>query len=105
MPSYLKPGQIQHEDLQANIARTVTESRWVVESYHKRLKQLVSNFFIDVNETLLKTVTACLNGIRGLIYVRSQEKYSKIESLLKKMKARLSVHNSLAQRVKEEPEL
>ena len=39
MPSYLKPGQTQHETQQANADRCVTKVRWTVESYHGRLKK------------------------------------------------------------------
>ena len=38
MPSYLKPGQSQHETSAANEDRRCTKTSWVVESYHGRLK-------------------------------------------------------------------
>jgi len=112
MPSYLKPGQSQHSDVQANLDRTITKSRWIVESYHGRLKhwtffrtQLVSNSFINVIEALLRTVTACLNGIRGPIYQRSPERDAKDRLMAERMKDRLTTPNGLAQRVKTDPDL
>ena len=75
MPSYLKAGQSQHECPEANDYRRCTKTRWVVESYHGRLKQwhmfkdqLSSNHFITVIGDLVRSVTACLNGIRGPVY-------------------------------------
>ncbi|XP_033758064.1 ankyrin repeat and KH domain-containing protein mask-like [Pecten maximus] len=110
MPSYLKPGQSQHSDVQANLDRTITKSRWIVESYHGRLKhwtffrtQLVSNSFINVIEALLRTVTACLNGIRGPIYQRSPERDAKDRLMAERIKDRLTTPNGLAQRFKTGP--
>ncbi|XP_033724560.1 uncharacterized protein LOC117314603 [Pecten maximus] len=38
MPSYLKLEQTLHDDPQANLNRSKTKSRWILESYHGRFK-------------------------------------------------------------------
>lgn len=112
MPSYLQAGQSQHESVTANDDRRCTKTRWVVESYHGRLKQwrmfkeqLNSNYFVPVIGDLVQVVTACLNGIRGPIYKPSPERDARDQLIADRMQARLALENSLAERVKSEPEL
>ena len=39
MPSYLQSSESQHESFSANHDRRCTKTRWIVESYHGRVKQ------------------------------------------------------------------
>ena len=112
MPSYMKPGQSQHDTDTANVDRFCTKTRWVVESYHGRLKQwrmfkdqLSSNYFIPVLGDLVRVVTASLNGVRGPIYKPNPERDARDKVLAERMQARLGLENTLAQRVEAEPNL
>ena len=112
MPSYLKAGQSQHECPEANADRRCTKTRWVVESYHGRLKQwhmfkdqLSSNHFITVIGDLVRSVTACLNGIRGPIYKPSPQRDARDLRLAERMQSRLTHKSHLAERVKDDPNL
>ena len=112
MPSYMKPGQSQHDTAAANVDRMCTKTRWVVESYHGRLKhwrmfkdQLTSNYFIPVLGDLVRVVTACLNGIRGPIYKPNPERDARDKVLAERMQARLRLENTLAQSVEAEPNM
>ena len=112
MPSYMKPGQSQHDTDTANVDRFCTKTRWVVENYHGRLKQwrmfkdqLSSNYFIPVLGDLVRVVTACLYGVRGPIYKPNPERDARDKVLAERMQARLGLENTLAQRVEAEPNL
>ncbi|PJE78136.1 hypothetical protein CI610_02933 [invertebrate metagenome] len=112
MPTFLKPGQSQHDGIEANTDRCITKTRWVVESYHSRFKQfrffkteLTSNYFIKNLESLLKSVTACLNWLRGPIYQPSSTKAAEDEKVALEMKSLLNKSNILAERVEKEPDL
>ena len=92
----------------ANPAKT----RWVVESYHGRLKQwhmfkdqLSSNHFVPVIGDLVKSVTACLNGVRGPIYKPNPQRDARDQRLAERMQSRLTQESHLAGRVKAEPNL
>lgn len=50
-------------------------------------------------------MTACLNGIRGPIYTPSVERDARHKRLSERMQARLTLKNSLAERVTHEPNL
>ena len=58
MPSYLKPGQTQHDDLQANLDRSITKSRWVVISW------TIEAMGVFQNTTCLKLFHWCHRGTR-----------------------------------------
>ena len=112
MPSYLKQGQTQHEGIEANNDRRCTKTRWVVESYHGRLKQwrmfkeqLSSNFFLNVIGELVQITTSCLNGFRGPIYVPNPQRDERDTILAARMQSRITLKSNLATRVKEDPEL
>ena len=112
MPSYMKPGHSQHDTAAANVDHMCTKTRWVVESYHGRLKhwrifkdQLISNYFIPVLGDLVRIVTACLNGFRGPIYKPIPERDARDMFLAERMQARLKLENALAQRVEADPNL
>ena len=112
MPSYLKSGQSQHDTIEANNDRKCTKTRWVVESYHGRLKQwhmfkdhFSSNYFIPIIGDLVQVVTACLNGIRGPIYKPNTERNARDQQLAERMQSRLTYENTLAGRVQSEPNL
>lgn len=112
MPSYLKAGQSQHESPEANTDRQCTKTRWVVESYHGRLKQwhmfkdqLNSNHFIPIIGDLVRTVSACLNGVRGPIYMPNPQRDARDQKLAFRMQSRLTHESLLAKRVKGEPSL
>lgn len=112
MPSFLPKGETQHSTLTANEDRMCTKTRWVVESYHGRMKgwkifkeQLSSNFFINIIQHLVRIITACLNCVRGPIYQQSPERDHKDQLLAARMKERLSHPNVLAERVKADKDL
>ena len=112
MPSYLKAGQSQHECPETNADRRCTKTRWVVESYHGRLKQwhmfkdqLSSNHFITVIGDLVRSVTACLNGIRGPIYKPSPQWDPRDLRLAERMQSRLTHKSHLVESVKDDPNL
>ena len=112
MPSYMKPGQSQHDTATANKDRRCTKTRWVVESYHGRLKQwcmfknqLISNYFIPSIGDLVQVVTACLNGIRGPIYEQNPGRTARDVQLAKRMQIQVDRKNSLASRVESDPNL
>ena len=112
MLSYLKAGQSQHESIEANSDRRCTKTRWVVESYNGRLKQwhmfkdqLSSNHFVPVIGDLVKSVTACLNGVRGPIYKPNPQRDARDQRLAERMQSRLTQESHLAGRVKAEPNL
>ena len=108
----MKPGQSQHDTAAANVDCMCTKTRWVVESYHGRLKhwrmfkdQLTSNYFIPVLGDLVQVVTACLNGIRGPLYKPNPERDARDKVLAERMQTRLMLENTLAQSVEAEPNM
>ena len=112
MPSYLPKGQTQLTTESANEDRQCTKTRWVVESYHGRLKmwrifreQLTSNYFVKVIKELVRITTACLNGIRGPIHKSTPDRALKDQLLASEMKSRMTLISPLAERVKSEPDL
>lgn len=112
MPSYLPKGETQLSVASANADRMCTKTRWVVESYHGRLKawrmfkeQLTSNMFIKVMKELVRVLTASLNAVRGPIYKSTPERDLKDQKLAISMKTRQSVVSPLAAKVKSDPNL
>ena len=112
MPSFLSAGKSQHDSLQANMDRQCTKTRWVVESYHGRLKKwrffketLTSNYFITIIKQLVKIVTACLNGFRGPIYVTDADKDAKDRTMAQKMMTCLYTNNELCERIENDSSL
>ena len=110
MPSYLKAGQSQHESIEANADRRCTKSRWVVESYHGLLKQwhifkdqLSPNHFVPSIGDLVKSMTACLNGVRGPIYKPNPQRDARDQRLAERIQSQLTQESHLAGRVKAEP--
>lgn len=67
--------------------------------------QLNSNHFIPIIGDLVKSVTACLNAVRGPIYKPNPERDARDRRLAERMQSRLTYGSSLAGRVKAEPNL
>ncbi|CAF1566373.1 unnamed protein product [Didymodactylos carnosus] len=73
MPVYLKKGQNQHTTKEANESRLVTKVRWVVESFHARLKKFrllserIDNQLVPKLEQCVRITAAALSKYRGAI--------------------------------------
>ena len=73
MPAFLRKGQTQHTTEEANESRLCTKNRWVVESYHARIKkwrllaEIVQNSFIPSLNDCVRIISAALNHFRGPI--------------------------------------
>ena len=73
MPAFLRKGQTQHTTEEANESRFCIKNRWVVESYHARIKrwrllaETVQNSFIPSLNDCVRIISAALNHFRGPI--------------------------------------
>ena len=112
MPSFLPTGKSQLDSSTANSDRCCTKTRWIVESYHGRLKkwmlfkeQLTSNYFVEVIGKLVRIVTACLNAFRGPIYVSDPDREERDTKMAQRMLSLLKKDNVLAKRVAEDPNM
>ena len=92
--------------------KSVKKTRWVVDSYHDRLKQwhmfkdqLSSNHFIPIIDDLIESVTACLKGVMSPIYKPNPQRDARDQRLAERMQSRLRHESHLAGRVKVEPNL
>ena len=80
MSSVFKTGESQHDSLEGNKGRFVTETRWVVASYHDKLKQwtffkerLKCNHFIPVFGSFIRGISACLEQFTTQVQTRRLE--------------------------------
>ena len=94
MPSYIKAGQSQHETPEGITNRQCTKTRWVVESYHGRLKQwhmfkdqLNSNHFIPIIGDHVRTLYVCLNDVRGPVYKPNPQRDARDQRLAARMQS------------------
>ena len=74
MPGFLDKNSRQFTSEEANETRLVTKCRWVVESFHARFKKwrmfaerIDQSFIVNV-ATLTRTLAACINKYRTVLY-------------------------------------
>ncbi len=90
MPSYLQKGVPQHTIEEANDSRLITKLRWVVESYHGRVKKWT--FFdnrihmqhLSSIGVFVRIVTAAINAFRPLIKTDKPEDLEYAQAMLSK---------------------
>ncbi|CAF1398772.1 unnamed protein product [Didymodactylos carnosus] len=103
MPVYLKKGQNQHTTKEANESRLVTKVRWVVESFHARLKKFrllserIDNQLVPKPEQCVRITAAALNKYRGaIVQNKNSEEDKKLAEL---MKSYVAQNNTLLEQV------
>ena len=105
MPVYLPKEQKQHTTKEANEERLVMKVRWIVESYHARLKKWrfssdrMENQLLPKLQDCVRIVSAALNWLQGSI-VKAHNTFH-TDRLAKLMKDRLHRNSYLANLVEQ----
>ena len=105
MPAYLKKGQKQHTTQEANEARSVTKTRWPVESYHARMKKWrffsdrIENQMLPHLQDCVRIISAALNCYRGAIV--KAHNTPEMDKLAELMSQRMNEKNALEEAVRQ----
>jgi hypothetical protein len=90
MPAFLRKGQTQNTTEEANESRLCTKNRWVVQSYHARIKkwrfltEIIQNSIIPSLADCVLIISTALNHFQGpLIPNAANDKFEKTSRMMK----------------------